>query len=395
MDPNSNERVARDFVRANEGAAVTANDGGAKRKLSRAATDQDIVDLGAVQGKEKDGSKILGIDTTVGEALIDGKLVGGDGKIYPATHSLRSIPGRVPDALRDPETGLPTVRLQPDQIVDIIQINGILTKVKGQFDAIGDIANALAPENLTADSKVPVIRGVHNGTDGAWSDLVQCVKDSQDIGNNTAVASLRDKILDRVTMGMPVNVLAHSQGGLVTRRALSEVRIALQEGLGLSRNQAIELMQKTVREHTNGAAAMQYPTGPDYIHVANSADPVPMFTGIGVDDSTSTNVLSLLGRARAKIAHLIRDYNPLLMHRHEQAWYWGDKSPNTATLEELPDEFKRPGLVNIANHDMSGPYAEYMGTQRERLMTEFFQPASFQLSDQELQRLGLKKTNEV
>lgn len=395
MDPSSNEGIAREFVQRNAGAAITAREGGAKRRLSRGATDQDIVDLGTVQGAYKDGSKVLGIDTKVGEAAIDGKLVGGDGKIYPATHSLRSIPGRYPDALRDPETGMPTVRLQPEQIVDIIQVNGILTKVKGQYDAIGDIANALAPDALTGDAKVPVLRGVHNGTDGAFNDLVQCVKDSQDIGNNTAVATLRDKILDRVTMGMPVNVLAHSQGGLVTRRALSEVRIALQEGLGLSRNQAIELMQKTVRVHTNGAAAMQYPTGPDYIHVANSADPVPMFTGIGVDNSTTTNVLSLLGRARAKIAHLIRDYNPLLMHRHEQAWYWGDKSPNTASLEELPDEFKRPGLVNIANHDMSGPYAEYIDTQSDRLMNEFFQPASFQLSDEELTRLGLKKTNEV
>ena len=305
---------------------------------------------------------------------------------------MRSLPGRIPDAIRNPETGLPTVELSAEQQVEIIQVNGILTKIKDQYNAIGDLANALAPQAMDADAKVPILRGVHNGTDGAASDLIQCVKDSADVGNNTAVATLRDKILDRVTMGMPVNILAHSQGGLVTRRALSEVRIALQEGLGLSRQQAIELLQKTTRVHTNGAAAMQYPTGPDYVHVVNPADPVPMFTGIGVDDSTATNVLSLLGRARAKITHHLRELNPLLATRNEQAWYWGDKSPNTATLEELPKEMRLPGALNIDNHNLSGPYAKYIGTQRDRLMGEFFLPASFRLSDQELIDHGLKKT---
>ena len=73
--------------------------------------------------------------------------------------------------------------------------------------------------------------------------------------------------------------MAHSQGGLITSRALKHVTERLRAE-GLSTAQIHERLG-LVHAETFGAAAYHYPDGPQYEHFINTSDPVPRLAGLG------------------------------------------------------------------------------------------------------------------
>ena len=131
-----------------------------------------------------------------------------------------------------------------------------------------------------ADTTGAKLIGVHNATEGMAADLLQCVKDKLDKGTNPAVDTLADTIYSELKAGRSVHVMGHSQGGLITSRALNDVARRLRIEDGLSQADTEKLLGK-VNVETFGAAAWSYPDGPKYVHYVNDKDQVPGLFGLG------------------------------------------------------------------------------------------------------------------
>jgi hypothetical protein len=94
------------------------------------------------------------------------------------------------------------------------------------------------------------------------------------------VDTLADTVYEEITAGRTVNLMAHSQGALITSRALQDVYNRLRIEDGLSRA-ATERLLSRVRVETFGGAAGSYPDGPRYVHYVNRRDPVASLFGLG------------------------------------------------------------------------------------------------------------------
>jgi len=187
----------------------------------------------------------------------DGVKVGAGGQTYPANTPISQVPPFEPvGGARNNET--------------LIYVNGINTTKDAQASSLQNLAN-------TTGSRVV---GIHNGTDGMVADLAQCVKDKLDKGNNPAVDTLANTVYDELKAGHPIHLMAHSQGGLITSRALSHVQQRLMVEDGLTQEQAEQKMSG-IKVETFGAAAAHYPDGPQYQHYINRADLVPGLFGLG------------------------------------------------------------------------------------------------------------------
>ncbi|MBN1203473.1 MAG: hypothetical protein JXB05_00930 [Myxococcaceae bacterium] len=187
----------------------------------------------------------------------DGQLLGANGQTFPPGTPLSDIPGVTP-------------KNNPNPSETILYVNGINTTKEGQSGSLEQIAE-------TTGARVV---GVHNATEGMGADLAQCVKDKLDKGRNPAVDTMADTLYRELKAGRTVHVMAHSQGGLITSRALSHLQNRLRLEDGMSKAQAEELMSK-LKVETFGAAATTYPNGPQYVHYVNRGDPVPDLFGLG------------------------------------------------------------------------------------------------------------------
>ncbi|OJH33420.1 hypothetical protein [Cystobacter ferrugineus] len=146
----------------------------------------------------------------------------------------------------------------------IIQVNGIATTLDEQKKAL----------QATADATGARVVGIHNATDGFVQDLGQSIGDKTGLGTNVAVDSLRDVVLQELRAGRPVHLAAHSQGGLITSRALGEVAEQLKK-----EGRDPKLLAR-IKVETFGAAAGRYPDGPQYVHYVNKADNVSDLFGV-------------------------------------------------------------------------------------------------------------------
>jgi hypothetical protein len=187
----------------------------------------------------------------------DGKLVGAGGQTFAPGTPLKDIPGVTPKNNPNPKS-------------TILYVNGINTTKEAQSNSLQAIADK-------ADARVI---GIHNATEGMATDLVQCVKDKLDKGKNPAVDTLADTLYTEIKAGRDVHLMAHSQGGLISSRALGDVYKRLRIEDGMAPEKARELMGK-INVETFGAAAMNYPDGPNYVHYVNRGDPVPGLFGLG------------------------------------------------------------------------------------------------------------------
>jgi len=198
----------------------------------------------------------------------DGRLVGPDGRTYPA--------------------GTPLNQVAPGNGPAIIQVNGINTNLAGQQAEMA----RLQQQNPNAR-----VIGIHNATEGFGNDILQSIQDLRGAGGNAATASLQQTILGELRAGRPVHLVGYSQGALITSRALDGVRSTLIQDhsrqiraanprMPASQVQAeavrrAEAQMGNIRVETFGGAAPSYPNGPQYVHYVNRGDPVAMLVGLG------------------------------------------------------------------------------------------------------------------
>lgn len=245
------------------------------------------------------------------DKIFDGYYVGKGATPFPPSSALNNVPPVLPE-------GYPGKAPDP-----VIYVNGIRTSLKGHADSL----KAIASQGLA-------VVGIYNATAGAdgantltragkgmVGDLGQSLGDKLDLGDNKAVDTLTKLIYSRVKISAPMHIIAHSQGALITSRALnhtidrlaadraaapemraefqefktrfilstggrviitdSMLRAAFKESLKPRITQSGQL--SIIKVETYGGAAYTYPDGPRYIHSYNKGDKyVPMLVGQGV-----------------------------------------------------------------------------------------------------------------
>ncbi|MCP3136992.1 hypothetical protein [Pyxidicoccus xibeiensis] len=187
----------------------------------------------------------------------DGKFLGAGGQTFSPDTPLSDVPAVTP-------------RDNPNANHTILYVNGILTTKDAQANSLQSIADATGAR----------VVGIHNATEGFAADLAECVKDKLDKGTNPAVDTLADTLYNELKAGRSVHLMAHSQGGLISSRALNDVYNRLRIEDGMSKEQAQQAMSQ-LNVETFGAAATRYPDGPNYVHYVNRGDPVPSLFGLG------------------------------------------------------------------------------------------------------------------
>jgi hypothetical protein len=225
----------------------------------------------------------------------DGQLLGANGQTFPPGTSLSDIPGVTPRNNANPNT-------------TVLYVNGIQTNLAGQANSLQAIADTTGARVI----------GIHNATEGFAADLAQCVKDKLDVGTNPAVDTLADTLYNEIKAGRDVHLMAHSQGGLISSRALGDVYNRLRIEDGMSQSQAQQAMSR-INVETFGAAAMSYPDGPNYVHYVNRGDPVPGLFGLGpVADRWNPAV----DGGRGSVVHHFNDFklNPIAAHGFESIY---------------------------------------------------------------------------
>ena len=187
----------------------------------------------------------------------DGLFVGAGGRTYPPSTPLSQVPAVMPgDGRTTGET--------------IVYVNGISTTKDGQYRSLQQIADRTGAR----------VVGIHNATQGGIVDVIQSAGDTLDIGRNPAVDTLADTVYAEITSGRAIHLMAHSQGALITSRALTDVYQRLRVEDRLSRREAERLLAR-VEVETFGGAAGSYPDGPRYVHYVNRRDPVAALFGLG------------------------------------------------------------------------------------------------------------------
>ena len=236
----------------------------------------------------------------------DGHFVGANGQTFGPGTRLSEIPAVTPaGGARNNET--------------LIYVNGICTNVAGQTNSLQAIAD-------TTGSRVI---GVHNATEGFGSDVLQSLGDKLDIGRNPAVDTLADTVYNELRAGRDVHLMAHSQGALVTSRALQDVKNRLMLEDGMSRREA-EALMNNIQVETFGGASRRYTDGPQYVHYVNRNDGVPQALGL----RSWLNPFAHAGRDA--VTHYFRDGKPLVSHGFEEFYL----------PERVPFEAARQGNFN-------------------------------------------------
>jgi hypothetical protein len=187
----------------------------------------------------------------------DGQFVGAGGQTFSPNTPLSQVPAVTP-------------RNNPNATDTVLYVNGINTTKDAQASSLQAIADTTGARVI----------GIHNATEGMGADLAQCVQDKLDKGTNPAVDTLADTLYNEIKAGRNVHLMAHSQGGLISSRALGDVYNRLRVEDGMSQADAQRAMSR-INVETFGAAATRYPDGPNYVHYVNRGDPVPGLFGLG------------------------------------------------------------------------------------------------------------------
>lgn len=226
----------------------------------------------------------------------DGHLVGAGGQTFPPGTALSDVPAVTPEnGAANEET--------------LIYINGISTDLAGQTGSLQAIA----------DQSGSRVVGIHNATNGFVGDILQSFVDKLDIGNNAAVDTLADTLYDELRAGRRPHVLAHSQGAIITSRAVQDVKNRLMLEDGMSRRGA-EWLLNNVQIETFGGASRRFPDGPQYVHYVNRNDGVPQTFGL----RSWLNPFADAGRGA--VTHYFRDGKPLVSHGFEE-FYLPERVP--------------------------------------------------------------------
>jgi len=188
------------------------------------------------------------------EKAADGRLLGADGKVWPPETPLDQIPAALPSK------GTPKGTL--------IEVNGVGCPLTVQRQDLQSIADATGMR----------VVGLHNAAEGMVADVFQAALDLFGAGKNLAVDSLTRIVMNELEAGRPLHLVAHSQGALITARALKNVKEALTRKYGA---RGVEERLANVKVETLASAAPRWVDGPQYVHYVNKKDPVPNLFGTG------------------------------------------------------------------------------------------------------------------
>jgi hypothetical protein len=236
----------------------------------------------------------------------DGDFVGAGGQTFSPGTRLSDVPAITP---RNGATNNET----------LIYVNGIRTNVQGQVNSLQAIADQTGSR----------VVGIHNATQSSAADILQSLGDKLDIGDNRAVDTLADTVYNELRAGREVHLLAHSQGAIITSRALQDVKNRLTAEDGMSRRDAERLMSN-VKVETFGGASRRFPDGPQYVHYVNRNDGVPQAFGL----RSWLNPFAHAGRGA--VTHYFREGKPLVSHGFEEFYL----------PERVPFEQARQGNFN-------------------------------------------------
>lgn len=227
----------------------------------------------------------------------DGHFVGANGQTFSPDTALSDVPAVTPRG------GVTTNN------ETLIYVNGIRTNVQGQMNSLQAIADQTGSR----------VVGVHNATQSSAADILQSLGDKLDIGSNPAVDTLADTVYEQLRAGRDVHLLAHSQGAIITSRALQDVKNRLMAEDGMSRRDAERLMSN-IKVETFGGASRRFPDGPRYVHYVNRNDGVPQAFGL----RSWLNPFAHAGRDA--VTHYFREGKPLVSHGFEE-FYLPERVP--------------------------------------------------------------------
>jgi len=228
--------------------------------------------------------RLFGFDSR--DKTNDGLLLGANNRSYTPGTPLSNIQGVRPDN-GTPATGK-----------NVLYVNGIMTDAAAQRATMQRIANQTGANVI----------GVHNATEGFAADIAQSARDKLNNGNNPPVNTLSNAIYDSIRNGQDVNIVAHSQGGLIVSRAIRDVSERLRRD-GNNNQQVENMLRQYVNVQTFGAAAGHYPDGPNYRHVINVKDIVPGMFGLTGDTPANTPLFH--AGKDARIERFNSDLSPL------------------------------------------------------------------------------------
>jgi len=255
-------------------------------------------------------------------AFADGDLTGADGGaggntppgsvrgFNPANNFFWQVPEITPAVAERPP-------LMPVSYKRLVYINGINTL---------RIDHAYTIKLISAVTGARVI-GIYNQSgDGGtarnmFGDLLQSAGDKTNIGNNPTTNTLAKAIFDACANGVNLNIVAHSQGAIITSRAIRRAIERLKDYYGRLDNETRVIIERIERDRgffgnlfvdtfldkprleermrerimpiveraldsyvtaqTFGGAASFFPNGPRYRHIYNNYDPVANLFGQG------------------------------------------------------------------------------------------------------------------
>lgn len=247
----------------------------------------------------REGANAVSLDAPAGctTTLIEASLTGSARKRQPGEvvrvgegtkvdrHYDGAVVGTFRGALGLPQSAAFAARTDPKTISGVrpegsaysgervVYVNGMNTKLSSQQKSMHAIAETTGAE----------VVGIHNATHTFLRDGGECIKDKLNIGQNEAHKTLTRVVVEhlRNTPEQPLNIVAHSQGGIITSRALRDARQQHMRETGASKSEA-EAAMANIRVQTVGAAAIRYPSGPRYLHHVNVKDPVPQAFGAAI-----------------------------------------------------------------------------------------------------------------
>lgn len=286
--------------------------------------------IGAIFTKEKNQivnnypqAQVAAIAARGGDKVYDGLLLGAGNKLYPPGTPYEQIPAVRPSNGQTP-------------VGKTFYVNGISTDLATQAESLQAIADRTGME----------VVGIRNSTEGQVADLAQCALDKADQGVNPAVDTLAASVYNEIKNGRAVHLIAHSQGGLITSRALNHVYNRLRAD-GLSKAQAEQKMN-SIEVETFAAAAWTFPDGPQYVHYVNEKDLVPSKFGGGAWYPGRDAVVHRFGEDRGDMLFANHDFNDLYL-----SWRVPFETARSPEFRQITEALNRSDSTRISELRMN------------------------------------------
>jgi hypothetical protein len=169
--------------------------------------------------------------------------------------------GSIESGKKDPPSrGKRNPKCNATSLKKVLYVNGITAQPQDNCVVAKDLAEKMCSEVLS----------FYNSTDGLMSDLSECTKNIKG-EDNIPARNLERYLQDHE--GEEITIVAHSQGGIITRQALNSRRTELIRSLKSPKLANYEMSK--IKIISCGTAEYGWPEGPSYTQYTNRWDPVP------------------------------------------------------------------------------------------------------------------------